>query len=276
MLGISICTLVVMIYTNIQRQFQGYLDTQTLWKSDLEGLGQFPLVVTNKVFVSDLTKKYRLGHLVEQFILQELNEDPSITDLRSNVQFFDEKKTLGEVDFLLRVNERQYQVEAVYKFYLWDPSVGKTSIDHWIGPNRRDSLRLKLDKIKDVQFPIIKNDLVASELSSLGFDASVMDQSVIFKAQLFVPYRSGVDVSPLNSACINGFYIGFDKLDQFSGYQFHIPTKHDWLVKPHFDVEWISFEDGSSRIKESIDEKRSPMVWMMKNYEIIKGFIVFW
>ena len=43
-------------------------------------------------------------------------------------------------------------LEIVYKFYLYDNTIGTSEIDHWIGPNRNDSLREKLEKLKSKRF----------------------------------------------------------------------------------------------------------------------------
>ena len=77
----------------------------------------------------------RLGHLVERFVEVEFTANPSIEVRGVNIQIYRDKITIGELDFLVTSNTEWYHLEVVYKFYLYDDSVGESKLDHWIGPN---------------------------------------------------------------------------------------------------------------------------------------------
>jgi len=63
-------------------------------------------------------------------------------------------------------NNKPIHLEIIYKFYLYDPSIGLTQLDHWIGPNRRDSLVKKLTKLKQKQLPLLYHPLITQLLIS--------------------------------------------------------------------------------------------------------------
>jgi hypothetical protein len=65
--------------------------------------------------------------------------------LYENIQVIEDKKTIGEIDFIIEdKNTKQViHMELAYKFYLFDPSISSEPINNWIGPNRDDSLQEK-------------------------------------------------------------------------------------------------------------------------------------
>jgi hypothetical protein len=49
--------------------------------------------------------------------------------LYENIQVIEDKKTIGEIDFLLKKNTKQViHMELAYKFYLFDPSISSEPI----------------------------------------------------------------------------------------------------------------------------------------------------
>ena len=88
---------------------------------------------------------------------------------------------------------------------------------YWIGPNRKDSLIYKLDKLKDKQFPLLYKPETQSYLESLGLKISEIQQRLVFKAQLFLPLKFfEIDISPLNPNCVNGFYLSYSEIDELN------------------------------------------------------------
>jgi hypothetical protein len=214
--------------------------------------------------------------LVEYFYRYALDMDESLQCVEQNLQFFNKKRTIGEIDFLIRLGTVIHHVELVYKFYLFDSNVGHTALEHWVGPNRKDALVNKLDKIKSVQFPLIRNSQVSQLLELKGYNVDQIEQSVCFKGQLFVPFGEFIDAAPLNQDCIVGWYLNFDSIDKFKDCMFYIPSKLNWLVAPFTSVLWISYSNAKKEIEELIKNQRSPMIWVKRNHVIQKGFIVWW
>ena len=75
--------------------------------------------------------------------------------LYENVQIIEDKKTIGEIDFIIEniTTKQLIHMELAYKFYLFDPTISSETVNNWIGPNRNDSLKEKLEKLasKDVK-----------------------------------------------------------------------------------------------------------------------------
>lgn len=265
---------------NIQLQYQGFLDTPLLWKNrDILGLYQLELpLVSPANFKGLIPDHLRLGKRVERFVSAALNGHKSIEILLENTQIKQDKITIGEIDCILKQDEIPIHLEIIYKFYLYDPQVGSSEIDHWIGPNRKDSLLQKLNKLKDKQFPLIYNAQTKKVLDAIDVKREDIRQRVYFKAQLFTPYQAKSDhLNLLNQDCLKGFYIYFDALDPVSHCQFYIPAKADWLIEVQTQVGWLSFAQFKENITIQILEKRSPLCWIKyPNTATGKFFVVWW
>ncbi|CAM4265059.1 DUF1853 family protein [Gillisia limnaea] len=273
----------------LTQQLQGFIRTPALWKNrDVFGLQQFefpkyslPENIDLQKELPDLTTNYVLGKRMERFFEFLLNYSKNIQVLKSNIQIQQEKITLGEIDFLAKdiFLDQKYHIELVYKFYVYDPSY-ENELERWIGPNRKDSLLQKIEKLKKQQFPILFKPETKKMLSLFGLKAEELVQSVCFKASLFIP--KGIQYQHLlllNQNCIVGFWIHFEEFtsEEYSGYNYYIPKKQDWPVHPEFTGKWFSYSEIKKEILVQHQKKKSPLVWIKKDsreYERI--FIVWW
>nr|WP_299033794.1 DUF1853 family protein [uncultured Tenacibaculum sp.] len=265
---------------DLQLQYEGFLQTPFLW----HGKGVFDLeqftvskVITSS-FSEEITQKLRLGKLVERFVSFQLNQDTSVSILAENIQIQKEKITVGELDCLLLKNEKPIHLEVIYKFYLYDDTVGNSEIEHWIGPNRRDSLIQKLTKLQEKQLPLLYSYHTKTYLDELKLNVDEIIQQVYFKAQLFVPLQDiNKEFTLVNNECIYGFYIYPKELVQFSDCKFYIPNKNNWLVNPHPNVDWLNFESYQNKLQQFLNEENAPLCWLKKpNGELLKFFVVWW
>ena len=176
---------------DIQLQYEGFLNTPLLWQSDtVFELKQLDLSKEKSTpFNNSIAKNLRLGKRVERFISHQLQQYSSIKILAENIQIQNGKTTVGEIDFIIQQNNIPIHLEVVYKFYLYDESVGETELAHWIGPNRKDSLVEKLTKLKEKQLPLVYKEQTIPLLKSLNLNSENIQQQVYFKAQLFVPFQ---------------------------------------------------------------------------------------
>lgn len=264
---------------NTQQQYQGFLNTQLLWNANLNGLQQFALQThPTSSFSGNLSNSPRLGKRVESFVSCYLQQYNSIEILQENCQIQNGNITVGELDCLLLHNQQAVHLEIVYKFYLFDNSTGTSEIEHWIGPNRNDSLQHKLEKLSTKQLPLLYKQECKPLLKQLELDITTIQQKVLFKAQLFVPFtNSNVIFNELNPAAVCGFYINQQELHNFIGCKFYIPSKMNWLLEPTTQVEWLSFASFEKEVSEILHQKIAPLCWMKKqNGEMIKFFIVWW
>ncbi|MEY8849043.1 DUF1853 family protein [Psychroserpens sp. XS_ASV72] len=257
---------------------EGYNATHFLWKdSEFYGLKQLSFHSFDNAFKRSVKQHLRLGQLAEQFALDELKQHPDIKILAENVQIKAQKQTLGELDALIKINQEFFHVEMVYKFYLYDVSLGKAEINRWVGPNRNDSLIQKIQKLKTHQLPLLYSDACRQQLSKLNIYTNHFKQRVWFKAQLFVPYGMKAEFNHLNSNCIEGFYISIDSLDTFDKYLFYLPSKIDWLLKPNLNKDWKSFKEILPEIMKFIAVKKSPLLWIKTSDKSLhKCFVVWW
>ena len=265
--------------TNIQKRYDGFLQTNCLWKNDtIYGLNQFKIESKSKKFNLEINEKLRLGKYIERFVSFELEQKNNIKIIAENIQIQQEKITLGELDCIILKNETPIHLEIIYKFYLYNSSFGNTEIDCFIGPNKKDSLVEKLNKLKEKQLPLLYSNECLTYLKTINLDAKKIKQQVYFKAQLFVPFsKKNIQLKQLNTNCICGFYINFKELAQFSNCKFYIPIKKDWLIIPHKNVDWQNFHQYKTSINEYLERKFSPLCWVKKpNGEIEKFFLVWW
>ncbi len=269
-------------YFQIQRQYKGFYETPFLW----QGKGVFDLAPYTAVyepspvrFSDTIDAKLRLGKFVERFVSFELNQRSDTQILAENLQIQQEKITLGELDCLLLQNHLPIHLEVVYKFYLYDPTVGSHELEHWIGPNRKDSLIEKLNKLKNKQLPLLHHPVCQQQLRAAAIAYPNWQQQVYFKAQLFIPLQAHKAPSfhLLNADCIQGYYAGISELANWKKSKFYLPVKHDWLQQPHTDVAWNSYEQFYRSCSEQLADSYAPLWWVKQpNGELLKLFVVWW
>lgn len=264
---------------DLQRNFEGYLKTSLLWHgAEVYDLKQCVLDDSIALrFIEKITKHIRLGKLVERFVFRQLAEDISCHILAENVQIQDGKRTIGELDALLTTRDGNIHLEIIYKFYLYDPDEGDDELSHWIGPNRKDSLLQKLDKLKNKQLPLLYHPKTQPLLDALDVNIKAVQQLVLFKAQLFLPFNYQKKVfNSLNSECVTGFYVKKDDLHRFNTARFYIPEKINWLMAVDKNVNWLNYEEFAAEVTSWLDRKMSPLCWLKENGVLRKFFVVWW
>lgn len=237
---------------------------------------QFPNLNV-KQFNEVINDKLLLGKRVERYVSHQIQQYDEIKILTENIQIQNQKTTVGELDCILKQDETAIHLEVVYKFYLYDSSVGDSELDHWIGPNRKDDLVKKLTKLKEKQLPLLYNKYTQPVLDAIDLKAEDIQQQVLFKAQLFVPYQSDISFQLLNKDCLSGFYIHHKDIHQFSNCKFYIPSKANWLQEVHTDVDWLLLDPFLETITPLLLEKIARMSWIkFPNGAIQKFFVVWW
>ena len=191
---------------DIQRRYDGFLQTDCLWKNDaVYSLNQFKIDSKSIKIDFEINEKLRLGKYIERLVSFQLKQEESVSIVCENIQIQKEKITLGELDCILVKDEKTVHLEIIYKFYLYDASVGETEIEHFIGPNRKDSLVAKLHKLKEKQLPLLYSKESSEYLKSVHLEVNKITQEVYFKGQLFVPFSNrNLQLSILNQTCICG------------------------------------------------------------------------
>ena len=264
-------------------RYIAFMETPCLWEGTLFGLTQFefPKIDLSNFNASPLPDNIRLGHQIEQVFLQLLQHSKKHEVLLHNLPVRNDEKTLGEIDFIVRElsSGQMTHIELTYKFYLLDTSI-KDPILRWIGPNRKDGLVNKLEKIKNEQFKLLHSLEGTRVLLDNDIDVDIINHKTCFKAQLFIPYAiENLEISPLNPACVMGYWLRFDdfKKETFQHYQYFLPSKLEWLDQPHNNVDWMDHSEVTPLVKNSLDREYSPMMWLKKSEtEFEKVFVVWW
>lgn len=262
-------------------RYQGYNKTFALFENEaLPQIKQIELSNTPDILPEKINfGNQRLGKLVEAFLFHQLKKQAAVQWIVENLQIQKDRQTIGELDALYYLNDTPIHLEVVYKFYLYDTlETYDEPLSYWIGPNRKDRLCYKLNKLETKQFPLLYKEETRSQLQQFNIDIAEVRQQLCFKAQLFLPYNSSkINISPLNENCITGFFISFKDISIFEDLEFYMPEKLDWLILPHNDVSWSTYESAIIGIENYISAKRSPLVWLKYNdTKFEKCFITFW
>ncbi len=252
-----------------------------LWNSsDVYDFEQLCPEDTKEQFIlSSAYKRLRLGKWVEKFVAFQLQQQNNIKILEENIIVKNDKQTIGELDMLLLKDDQPIHLEIIYKFYLYDTNKNDPNIlGSWIGPNRNDALIYKLKKLKEKQLPLLYHPRTKETLEHYQIDMNSIQQHVCFKAQLFLPFdNKNINIAPLNSNCISGWYLNFNRISELEGFQFYIPEKLEWLFVPKESVDWIPFIEAKSEIENYIANQRSPLCWVKKDtHKPQKCFITWW
>jgi len=251
-----------------------------LWKGYRFGLDQFEVATEGieKMDFPEIPSNRRLGHQVEFIFGQLLKADSRYDLVAESIQVTDQKKTLGELDYILYDYELSQilHVELTYKFYLLDRSIPEP-FAQLVGPNRSDTFLKKLAKVRERQFPLLFSDAARAELRKFSIKAEDVEQRVAFYGHIFTPIDDReLDIEGLNEGCVVGNWISRNRFDadRFGEYDFYLPSKSEWLHLPHDDMPWSTFEEIESLITEINQRGRSPMVWMRKSSHSIERLFV--
>lgn len=220
----------------------------------------------------------RLGHLAEKIVSELIKSSSNYNVLYENIQVIEEKKTIGEVDFIIEniLTKQLIHMELAYKFYLFDPNISSEPINNWIGPNRNDSLIEKLEKLKRKQFPLLYHNCTKSKFKDIEIDK--VGQALCLLVSLFIPYKYKARFSPIYEKAIKGYYLNFEafaSLDN-SVKTYHLPSKREWGMEPSENEIWTGFSGVNEYISTSIKEKQAPLCWQKHKGSYAAFFIVWW
>ena len=198
--------------------------------------------------------------------------------LYENIQVIEAKKTIGEIDFIIeQINTKKLiHVELAYKFYLFDPSLSSMPLNNWIGPNRNDSLKEKLEKLKRKQFPLLHHNATKSKFNTIQIDE--VSQALCLLVSLFVPYECKANYNLIYQQAIKGYYLNFEtfiKLDN-PAKTYYLPPKVEWGMDSSENENWTNVKGVEKYISASIKEKQTPLCWQKDNDSYSAFFIIWW
>jgi len=277
----------------VNEEYNGFLDSFLLWEiaeeSWFSDIPLFPLreLITEckslnpNTFTIQLHPNEVLGKRAECFFEYCLIQSKYYKVIAKNIQVFSNKTTIGELDFLLleKTHKSIIHVEMVYKFYLYDPNFDH-ELSRWIGPNRKDTLLQKLDKLHQKQFPLINTPEAAITLNELGIAPSDITQQICFIAHLFVPLSlRNIKLAKINPLCIKGFWLTIEEFkdETYLNYNYYMPTKRYWGVAPKKCTTWFSYDKIIKEVHSQLSKKKSPLLWVKVSEDLYETvFIVWW
>jgi hypothetical protein len=221
----------------------------------------------------------RMGHIAERAVAALIRASANYRVLEESLQVVVEKQTLGELDFILENLEtgELIHLELAYKFYLYDPAISNEHLGNWIGPNRRDSLVEKLEKLRSKQFPLLHHTEVRHRLVPLEVEA--ISQKLCFLSNLYLPFGYAQKPETGFQKAIRGHYFNFETFVSLhrSENRYFIPRKTAWGIDPvKHEGPWYTLEEIQADLLLRIKEKRSPLLWMKQEEDFLEFFVVWW
>ena len=226
----------------------------------------------------DLPLNLRLGHVVEKVVAESIRRSNNYEIIYENTQIIEEKKTIGEIDFIIKELESSQLIhmELAYKFYLYDPNISENPINNWVGPNRNDSLFAKLRKLKNKQFPLL--ELPISEKFFPSIQLKDVRQELCLLVSLYLPFKFKEELDLEFKEAVKGYYLKYDEflksLNKDESY--YMPRRKEWGIDPSTNDCWSKYEVIEDQILLSITEKQAPLIWKKAQNKFTSFFVVWW
>lgn len=204
------------------------------FKSHLKNIDQNPTPLED--FLNTRSNNQRLGFYFENLIHYWLIHNQRYQVIKDHLAIHDQGKTIGEFDFIIKdhLTSKIYHWELTIKYYLKLKNL-------WFGPNQKDRLDLKIDKLISHQTQLSKNPVVAKKLKNLKIR---IDETWVFsKGYLFYPFDDHkTNSNHIHPNHLKGFWSTLsDFIKKFSHQNCHwkIVDKKNWLSKNRISDENI-------------------------------------
>lgn len=138
----------------------------------------------------------RLGIYFEQLLSFYFSSYPRFELLAKNLQVNTAKRTIGEYDFIVldKVENQHYHIEVAVKFFIGPLSnthiKGNTPIynwHHWVGPNKKDSLGIKMNHLLQHQLRLSQTEAGERALHTIGLSAVDLIPKLLLTGRLYLP-----------------------------------------------------------------------------------------
>ncbi len=199
-------------------------------------------------------KNYRLGFYAESLLSYFFQTFADIELLVQNFQITADKITIGEIDFVIRWNNRILHIELAVKYYLLLPHSDPYVASNWIGPSRKDDLHRKLTKIEGHQLPLGKHELLIDSIP--GIQEDQIESYFLFRGQFF--WNEQVACEYLNREPLHYFFTQQIKASQNN---YTILCRPDWLgsidrKEPDKKHEIIELDNSGKPKMVKLDSKK--------------------
>jgi len=219
----------------------------------------------------ELAKKptWKVGLLFESLVLYWLEHGSRFTVLGQNVPVKNDERTLGAYDLVVqRADGRVEHWELAIKFYLQKHA--DSAWDAWVGPNARDRLDLKLNKMLLHQLPLSNTGPGRHALRDLGVVGPVKRRAFI-KGMFFTPWQEADPIMPMGAdpRQTHGVYVRQSELaayvDGFPRSRWIQRQKPHWMAPavshfpPGFSTdEWLTYYNGDPIKRPEMISRMTP------------------
>ena len=205
-----------------------------------------------------------LGKYVETLFEQHFNKDSNIQLLQQNTQVQGNKETIGEIDYLLEIDQTVTHIELAIKFYLCynNPQDPK----HWIGPNAKDNLANKLTK-NEHAFALTKRD----QHKHLWKKTPTQWQWLIKGCWFFHPNQPKTLLKSANSNSEQGiWFYAKEATTYINDHQFYIPSKLEWITPSTVATNTLDKSSLLSLVNNHFAlNNRAVMIWNLTTQQRI-------
>jgi hypothetical protein len=178
------------------------------------------------------TRDRRLGNHYERLWHALLELAPDVEILGRNIKLYREGVTLGELDLIVRTAEGSIaHVELAIKFYVGRPELATSDAPTsphtaWWGPDPRDQLAHKVDRLLRHQLPLAAAlDLAREPYPRPDFSCAWL------QGQLFMPAFATMPAAPDAADTVN-IWCRQSDLARLGGAQWRVMQHKQWLAPP--------------------------------------------
>jgi hypothetical protein len=195
-----------------------------------------------------------------------------MTLIAQNIQIQSAKRTLGELDYLIRDGDEVVHLEVAVKFYL---SVTAGDHEYWVGPALRDRLDLKVRKLRERQLPIVETEGCVRWLKEKGLPQPTV-QRVMLKGGLFSRETSLSGSGAKNDGWSWGRLTDFRDTDDFL---WEVLRKPNWFAGCRGEGGAMSWQGLVESVECEWENFRAPVMVVRRsklegNPEVSRHFVV--
>lgn len=173
----------------------------------------------------DLQPFARLGRYAEKLMAFYL-ERQNVLFAHSVQVRAGKNSTIGEFDFLLRLDNQLVHWEFATKFYLLESSGAGNDADYFVGPNLADTLGAKMHKIMDRQLL-----LSTHPAAQIHLPEPVSKAQALVKGWLFYPdVEMQMNAFGTSQEHCRGFWCAFSDLVHLHAERYAILPRLQWLA----------------------------------------------
>ncbi len=213
------------------------LDSSFFEKEFERILPQIKILDNNPNDLLDFISKentHLLGKYFEALIKYWLINFSEFQLVKSNLQIFQNKRTIGEIDFLITdKNGNLFHLEIAGKYYIARGNSNKW--ENFYGPNPADNLAKKMEKLLNEQVKLLTNSFAKETLDGLNITQTPTPLLLVKGYFFYVWNKSGKITPPVGSSKnhLYGWKVKSDEAKEFFGGKSSL-----WMVLKR--RQWIS------------------------------------